>query len=82
MEGSDENRGRSRKLGEEDQGWSIIGRVHGSWMIKRSCDTVCGLHRAQGDEEHMFLSLASKPRSLVSPDLISKPMATILVVWL
>jgi hypothetical protein len=54
---------------------------------------VCGLHRAQGDEEHGFLGLASKPRSMVSPglaskpvatvspSLASKPLATVLVVW-
>jgi hypothetical protein len=54
---------------------------------------VCGLHRAQGDEERGFLGLASKPRSMVSPglaskpvatvspSLASKPLATVLVVW-
>jgi hypothetical protein len=35
-----------------------------------------------GDEDHGFLGVASKPRSTVSPGLASKPMATILVVWL
>jgi hypothetical protein len=34
-------------------------------MIGRSSDAVCGLHRAQGDEEHEFLDLASKPRLTV-----------------
>jgi hypothetical protein len=54
---------------------------------------VCGLYRAQGDNERMFLGLASKPRSTVSlssaskpvatvsPGLASKPVSTILVVW-
>jgi hypothetical protein len=42
---------------------------------------VCGLYHAQGDEERGFLDLASKPRSIVSPDLSSKPMATVPVVW-
>jgi hypothetical protein len=42
---------------------------------------VCGLHRAQGDEERMFLGSASKPRSMVSPGLTSKLVATVLVVW-
>jgi hypothetical protein len=41
---------------------------------------VCDLHRAQGDEERGFLGLASKPRSTVSLDLASKPVATALVV--
>jgi hypothetical protein len=50
-------------------------------MIERSSDDVCGLHRAQGDEERRFLGLASKPRSMVSPGLASKPVATVLVVW-
>jgi hypothetical protein len=35
-------------------------------MIERSGDDVCSLHHAQGDEERQFLSLASKPRSMVS----------------
>jgi hypothetical protein len=81
MMGNDEDRGRSRRLGAEDRGWSSTGRVLGGQTIERSGDTVCGLHHAQGDEEHMFLTLASKPRSAVSPSLASKPVATILVVW-
>jgi hypothetical protein len=32
-----------------------IGRVLGGRTIKRSGDTVCGLHRAHGDEEGRFL---------------------------
>jgi hypothetical protein len=35
-------------------------------MIGRSSDVECALHRVQGDEEHLFLGLASKPRSTVS----------------
>jgi hypothetical protein len=46
-------------------------------MIERSGDAVCSLHHAQGDEEHEFLGLASKPRSTVSPGLASKPVATV-----
>jgi hypothetical protein len=42
---------------------------------------VCGLHRAQRDEERGFLSLALKPRSTISPGLASKPVATVLLVW-
>jgi hypothetical protein len=30
-------------------------RVLGGRTIKRSSGTVCGLHRARGDEEHEFL---------------------------
>jgi hypothetical protein len=40
------------------------GRIHGSRMIKRSGDAMCGLHCARGDEEHRFLQ-DSKPRSMV-----------------
>jgi hypothetical protein len=69
MAGSDVDRGRSRRLGAEDRGWSSMGRVLGCQMIKRSSDTVCGLHLAQGDKECGFLGLASKP------------VATVPVVW-
>jgi hypothetical protein len=72
MTGSDNNRGRSRRLGVEDRGWSSMGRVLGCRMIERSGDAVCGLDDAQEDEEHRFLGSASKPRSTVSPGLASK----------
>jgi hypothetical protein len=55
MPGSDEDRSRSRRHGAEDRGWSGTGRVLGSWTIRWSDDTVCGLHRACRDEEHRFL---------------------------
>jgi hypothetical protein len=63
MAGIDENHGRSRRLGTEDQGWSSIGWVLDGRLIDRSGDVVCSLHRAQGDEEREFLGLASKPRA-------------------
>jgi hypothetical protein len=65
------------------------GQVLGGQTIERSDDTVCGLHRARGDEKRGFLSCASKPRSTVcqwfglkttgtvSPGLVSKPVATV-----
>jgi hypothetical protein len=81
MAGSDEDRGRSRRLGAEDQGWSSTSQELSDRMIKMSGDVVCGLHHAQGDEEHEFLGSVSKPRSTVSPGLASKPVATVLVVW-
>jgi hypothetical protein len=46
MVGSDEDRGRSRRPGAEDQGWLAIGQVLNGWTIRRSGDDVCGLHRA------------------------------------
>jgi hypothetical protein len=70
MLGSNEDRGRSRRLGAED--W-----VLNDWMIERSGDTVCGLLHEQRDEERGFLGLASKPRSTVSPYLASKPTPTV-----
>jgi hypothetical protein len=81
MMDSDEDRGRSRRLGAEDQGWLSTGQVLSGRTIERSDDAVCGLHRAQGDEEHGFLGSASKPRSTVSTSLASKLVATVLVVW-
>jgi hypothetical protein len=50
-------------------------------MIKRLGDVVCDIHRAQEDEERGFLSSVSKPMSMVSPGLVSKPVATVRVVW-
>jgi hypothetical protein len=32
-----------------------IGQILGGRAIERSDDAVCGLHRARGDEEHVFL---------------------------
>jgi hypothetical protein len=93
MVGNNEDRGRSRRLSVEDRGWSSIGRVLGGRTIERSDDVMCGLHHAQGDEEHVFLGLASKPRSafplglaskpmaMISPGLASKPVVMVLVVW-
>jgi hypothetical protein len=46
MAGSDEVRGRSKRPGAEDQGWSSTGRVLGGLMIESSGDTVCGLYHA------------------------------------
>jgi hypothetical protein len=76
MMGNDEDRGRSKRFGAEDYGSSSTCQILGDRMIERSDDVVYDLHRAQGDEEHMFLSLASKPRSTVSSDLASKPHYT------
>jgi hypothetical protein len=45
MADSDEDRGKSRRLGAEDWGWSSTGRILGLRMIERLGDAVCGLHR-------------------------------------
>jgi hypothetical protein len=55
MAGSDEDLGRSRRPGVEDQGWSSTSRVLDGRPIGRSDDALCDLYRAQGDEEHEFL---------------------------
>jgi hypothetical protein len=81
MADSNEDRGKSRRLGVEDREWSSIGRIHDGRMIERSGDAVCDLYRAQGDEKHGFFDLASKPRLTISPSLVSKSVATDLVVW-
>jgi hypothetical protein len=61
MTGSDEDRGRSRSPGAEDQRWSSICRILGGRTIERSGDVVCGLHCAQGGEDGRFVSgLTSK----------------------
>jgi hypothetical protein len=77
MVGSDDDGGRSRRLGVEDRGWSIINQVLGGRMTERSGDAVCGLHHAQEDDERVFLGSASKSRSTVSPELASKPVAMV-----
>jgi hypothetical protein len=81
MAGSDEDRGRSRRLGVEDRRWSITYRVLGGQTIESPGDAVCDLHHAQGDEEHGYLGLAPKSRSTVSPSLASKPVASVLMIW-
>jgi hypothetical protein len=55
MVGSDEDGGRIGRPDTVDQGWSITGRVLNGPMIGRSGNTVCGLHRARGDEDCRFL---------------------------
>jgi hypothetical protein len=79
MVGSNKDRGRSRRLGAEDRGWSSTGRILDDWMIERSDDVVCGLHHAQGDEEREFLGLASKLRltGYSSCGLASKPLVRV-----
>jgi hypothetical protein len=42
------------------------GQVLGGRAVERSGGVVCGLHRARGDEERMFLGRALKPRWTVS----------------
>jgi hypothetical protein len=80
MVGSDEDRGRSRRLVPEDRGWSSASRVLEGQMIEMLGDAVCGLYRAQGDEECGFLGSVLKSRSTVSLGLASKSVATVLMV--
>jgi hypothetical protein len=46
MVGSDEDFGRSRRLGAEDRAWSNTGQVLGGRTIERSGDALCSLHHA------------------------------------
>jgi hypothetical protein len=55
MVDSDEDRGRSRRLGAEGMGWSSTDRLFNVRTIGRSGDIVHGLHHAQWDEERGFL---------------------------
>jgi hypothetical protein len=86
MVGSNEDRGRSIRLGAEDCGWSSTGRVLGGRMIKRLGDTVCGVHYAQGDEERRFslktkvddfFRFGLKTGGYSSCGLASKPLAQV-----
>jgi hypothetical protein len=56
MTGSDEDRDKSTRPDAEDRGWSSTCRVLSGWAIGRLGDAVCGLYRALGDKERMFLS--------------------------
>jgi hypothetical protein len=47
MTGSDEDRGRSKRLGVEDWEWSSTGQILNGQTIERSSDAVYGLHCAQ-----------------------------------
>jgi hypothetical protein len=55
MADSDEDLGRSRRPGAEEQGWSSTYWVLGGRTIRRSGDIVCGLHLTYGDQERGFL---------------------------
>jgi hypothetical protein len=46
MVDSDEDHGKSRRPGAEDQGWSSTGPILDGQTIERSGDAVCDLHRA------------------------------------
>jgi hypothetical protein len=81
MAGSNENHGRSMRPSAEDQGWSSTGRVLGGRTTEWSGDIVCGMHYAQGDEEHMFLGLASKPGATVCQLFGLKTTGTSFSVW-
>jgi hypothetical protein len=77
MVGSDEDQGRSKRLGAEDRGWSSTGLVLCGRTIERSGDAVCSLHHTQGDKEREFLGSASKPRSTGFPVWASKPAVAV-----
>jgi hypothetical protein len=74
MADNDKDCGRSSRPSTEKREWSSICCILGGRTIERLGDTVYALHRAQGDKEHGFLDLASKPRSTISFGLVSKSM--------
>jgi hypothetical protein len=55
MAGNNDDLGRSRRTGAQDQGSSSTCRVLGGRTIERSGDAVRCLYHAQGDEEREFL---------------------------
>jgi hypothetical protein len=55
MVDSEKGHDRSRRSGAKDRRWSSMGRVLDRRTIERSSDVVCGLHSAQGDDEHELL---------------------------
>jgi hypothetical protein len=78
MAGSDEDWGKSMRLGVEDQGWSITSQVLGGWTIGRSGDTVCDPHHTHGrDEKRGFPDLASKLVAIVCEWFGLKTTATV-----
>jgi hypothetical protein len=80
MVDSDEDLGRSRRPGAEDQGWSSTDRVLSGRTIGRSGDAGCGLYHTQGDEEHEFLvSLKTKVDKFLGLGL--KTSSCGLVIW-
>jgi hypothetical protein len=50
-------------------------------MVEMLGDAVCGLHRAQGDEDGEFLGFPSKLRSTVSPSFVSQQVALGFSLW-
>jgi hypothetical protein len=81
MAGSEKDRARSRRPSVVDRGWSSIGRVLDGQTIERLGDAVCGLHRAQGDEEHLFLGLTSKPWSTICQLFGLKTTLSCFPIW-
>jgi hypothetical protein len=53
------------------------GRVLGGRAVERSGGAVCGLHRARGDKERMFLGRALKLRLTVCQWFCLKPTGTV-----
>jgi hypothetical protein len=74
---SDENRDSSRRPAVKDRRWSNTGRILDDCTIERSGDTMCGMHRAEGDDERRFIGLASKLTSTISPSLDSKSVTSV-----
>jgi hypothetical protein len=80
MAGSNEDRGRSRRLGVEDQGWLGISWVLSGRTIGRSGDIVYDPHSTcGGDEERGFSGLTSKSVETICQWFDLK--TTVMVSW-
>jgi hypothetical protein len=61
MVGSDKDRGRSRRPGADDRGWSITGQVLGGRVIGRPDDAMSGLYHAMEMRSVGFLVWPQNP---------------------
>jgi hypothetical protein len=78
MADNDEDRGKSRRLGVKDRGWSDTIRVLSGQMIRRLGDVVCDPHHTRGgDEKRGFSGLASKSVAMVCQWFDLKITATV-----
>jgi hypothetical protein len=81
MAGSNEDRGKSRRLGAEDRAWSSTGQVLYSWMIERSGDVVCTLHYVASKPVATLLMVWPQNHSLGFFGLDFKTSSCGLVIW-
>jgi hypothetical protein len=81
MAGSDEDHGRSRRPGAEDEGWSSTCRVLGGQAIKRSGDAMCVCAVYKETRSVGFLVWPQKQGRWFVSSLTSKSTGTGFPVW-